>query len=568
MASNYYPINVCNSDGVLQITSAGKTINNGPDAKLITDTTTSDGFKRVADDDPKAIEWKIKLGTSLASALTGVDPENKYILNEFPTGYTLWQSVKGRGGSKRIDTYLYGYPILGGGKTPKRYKSPKDFSQHLLWLAADVEIDSHNCPCKLCCTDGGSVKGKDEATEDDVAKGGKAMMPQDSHRKVAETNDKLALKSPEQNLDSDSSNPFLYRPGELIWFNKGPAWGLAVICKRQVANSKPRYLLQPLSHPLRNLPSQIREQDGIRPWLAWSVPSTTHSQIANMSYDQIPWDRVLRGEFGRGDAEVDGSILAAKQIDASYTLFDRNDTPVERTGEVSYTGMFLGAEKIWVGEPIRLQAPGDDVVVMVVHQMKEMVIESRSSVTIIGDIYKFFQTPTPYKNKNEWPHPDLPPRMLADLFFRNEAAENAKTGTWHEWRLSEPMARRGLQDIKGRWYETRTLLPVLRGLDQFQQEVSQGIISDVGLWMNSRGNGGLVGQRKKNRLDTLGRAVPPDVKISRGLNGPPADNTFPDEQPALGSHGGHGLGGAGVNEFVDISQTSGQRPFYPDQRQQ
>jgi hypothetical protein len=340
-------------------------------------------------------------------------------------------------------------------------------------------------------------------------------------------------QSAEQKLDSEPNGKYLYRPGELVWFNKGQAWGLAVISKRQTLNNKPRYLVQPLSHPLSYPPYQIKDQeDQIRPWLAWSVPVTTHQQITNLSYEQVPWEGVLNGDFGRGDSVVDGSILAAKSIDASYSLFDRTENALNGPGEVHYNGMFLGAEKIWVGEPVRLRVPGDDIVVLVIQKLIERTTPpSTSNVTFVGDIYKLKDMPTPYKNRSEWPTPALPARMVADLRFRNEVADTAKRGIWYEWQLLEPAARRTIPDVKGRWYETRTLLPILRGAQQFQQDIATGGMIDASMWMNGRGDSSaLTGVRKKNRKDTLGRAVPADFKVSRGLDGAAADDVFPDAQ--------------------------------------
>jgi len=191
--------------------------------------------------------------------------------------------------------------------------------------------------------------------------------------------------------------------------------------------------------------------------------------------------------------------------------------------------MFLGAEKIWVGEPVRLRVPNDDIIVLVIQKLIERTIPPATSiVTFVGDIYKFVSMPMQYNNRLEWPTPDLPARMVADLRFRNEVADNAGKKTWYEWRLLEPNGTRGLSDIKGRWYETKQLLPILKGVDQFQQELQLGTTSDAGLWMNGRGDSSRVpGIRKKNRKDTLGKSVPDDFKVSRGLDGPPADDLFP-----------------------------------------
>lgn len=341
-------------------------------------------------------------------------------------------------------------------------------------------------------------------------------------------------KTAEQMLDSNPSNDFIYRPGELVWFSKGTAWGLSVVLKRNMLDGKRQYLLQPLSHPLAQSAAVVRDRDAIRPWLAWSVPGTTIAQIANLTYDQIPWDRVLRGEFGNGDPKVDGSILAAKAVNESYSFFDRVDLPTP-VGEVHYKGMFLGGEKIWAGEPVRLMGDTkDEIVIMVVHQMIEKTTDGKSVVTIVGDVYKFVKMPTPasYGDRQNWlVNEDLPTRVNTDLRFRNEVAANAGKNIWCEWRLLEPMARQTLTDIKGRWYETKLLLPTLRGADAFESDVQSGEVSDVGLFMNARGDilSHGPGIRKKNRMATLGRAVPADVKISRGLDGPPEDNVFPDQ---------------------------------------
>lgn len=56
----------------------------------------------------------------------------------------------------------------------------------------------------------------------------------------------------EQTRDFDVNGVWIYRLGEVVWFNKGVAWGLGVIAKRQEVNAMPRYLIQPLSNPLRH----------------------------------------------------------------------------------------------------------------------------------------------------------------------------------------------------------------------------------------------------------------------------------------------------------------------------
>lgn len=342
--------------------------------------------------------------------------------------------------------------------------------------------------------------------------------------------------SREQLLDVDPRVPYIYRPGELVWFNKGTAWGLAVICKRQLINSTPNYQLQPLSHPLRHCPVVAKSQEDLRPWLAWTLPRTTHPQIANLKYDEVPWERVLNGEFGPGDTEVDGSILAGKEINDSYTPLIPLGTKTANPNDVLYAGMFLGAEKIWVGESVRLQVPNNnnEIVVMVIQAIVEdstANTKTASSTSIIGDVFTFVQMHLPpiYNDRKNWPTPRLPPRMLADLEWRNENSLDRRRNIWSEWQLKESRARRGLSAIKGRWYESRRLLPILRP-DEFEKEVAAGETYDAGVWMNSRFDAINDALSSKTRLQAFGRAVPKDLKISLELDDSPDDSKHSDER--------------------------------------
>jgi hypothetical protein len=469
---------------------------------------------------------------------------------------------------ERQDAYLYGHPQ--GRK--KRFRSPADFFPHLLWLATDKEGDPMNCSCKICSPDGDedpeAFSGKSDAKNDikfqppalsaapkstpnytpssSISAAAKPTPNYTPSSSISAAPQKPAFQpgaatvSKEQAADASPSGKHIYRPGELVWFHNVNNWRLGIVAKRGLKGNKPRYLLQPLSNPLQQQNYQIKDDENLlRPWLAWSVPATTVPRLNDMLYEQIPWDRVVRGEFDQAglisDYIVDGSILAAKVIDASYSLFDQNANALVGPGEAHYNGMFFGAEKIWIGEPVRLRVGPPDIVVLIIHKLVERTTpQGTSTVTLVGDVYKFVEMPTPYKNIKEWPNnPDLPPRMSNDLRYRNEVAHLANTGMWYEWRLLEPAARKGLADIKGRWYETRTLLPILRSPEKFQEDVNKGRTSDSGEFMNGRrDNNQVPEQRKKNRRETLGQAVPLNFKVSRGLDGPPADDVFPDD-PSL-----------------------------------
>ena len=354
-----------------------------------------------------------------------------------------------------------------------------------------------------------------------------------------------APKSLEQDQDAQYSR-YVYRSGELTWFNRGSAWGLSVIIKRdlvkdQRGQDRPRYLVQPLSHPFSHPSTKIiSSEDDLRPWLAWSAPGPTHQRLAtsNQKYTEVDWKLVLDGHYGVGDAEVDGSIFAAKMIDDSFTLIDPLSNNTITTGERSYNGIYFGGEKLWVGEPVRLRVGhGQDV--MIIHQIIEKLKQNSTSTTsasvyIIGDIYRY--TTIPYTVGQEpAENPNLPMRLRQDLKYRNRVSIASKR-TISYWKIMQAAARLGITDIKGRWYESSILLPILHGAAAFQQDVQRGEITDVGTWINGRGDAnsapGRPGTRFTHRLEAFGKAVPAGTKISRGLDGPAEENLFPDTNPS------------------------------------
>lgn len=330
-------------------------------------------------------------------------------------------------------------------------------------------------------------------------------------------------------------NRYLYRPGEVTWFNRGAAWGLSVILSRSLFThpitgkpNQPHYTVQPLSHPFHHPPAkELDTEDDLRPWLAWSAPGATHSTLTsppgNYVYGNIPWKEVVEGRFGQGDAEVDGSIFAAKMIDDSFTLLEplRNDAAFMTTGERSYNAMFLGGEKIWAGEAVRLRAGGgQDVMVVssVVEKLKPGSTDAmKATVWVVGDVLRWVVVPATQEAAGMVPgQGHLPVRMREDLEFRNRITR-AKKQVLGYWKLLSPGQRMNISEVKGRWYESGVLLPVLRGKEVYAAEVARGEISDVGNWINGREDanlaGGRVGTRKADRVEAFGKAVPEGTRI-------------------------------------------------------
>ncbi|KAL2039901.1 hypothetical protein N7G274_007304 [Stereocaulon virgatum] len=592
----YKPVWIARSDGEREIKTKkhGRESNGPTDVQLNKEASEDDYFELLPVYHEVAQEWKRILGGMLHREQKG-QADQKWTLVDFPENYRLYKNVrKDRG---KTDAYfLYGYPV--GRK--KRYKSALDFFPHLLWLAEGKSDDRTDCSCKHCAPewiqevkplpgrDGFApmrkeappikkenvatrpqsfatnpqvvVKQQQRSSSQDnkpsskvaakvvipppVPKAGlpasNSSAPRAPAAPVLTPNPLPSPKSREQDQDAHY-NRYIYRPGELTWFNRGTAWGLSVITKRELFKDqrnqdRPRYLVQPLSHPFAHPATKvISAETDLRPWLAWSAPGPTHQALAaaNSHYNTVDWKAVIEGRYGVGDAEVDGSILAAKMIDDSFALIEPLSNNTTTTGERTYNGMFLGGEKLWVGEPVRLR-PGNGQDILIIHQIIEKLKPNSTNVAsatihVVGDVYHY--TSQPYTPNQEPPvNPNLPIRLRQDLDYRNRVTfAKVSARTISHWKLNQVAARLGIEQIKGRWYESSILLPILHA--HFQQDLSQGIITDVGTWINGRGDAnsaaGKAGTRYKDRLETFGKAVPQGTKISRGLDGPVEENIFP-----------------------------------------
>lgn len=530
--------------------------------------------------------------------------DNGCILATFPEGYRLYEHVKktekdgqtevktkthAGGGNDRQDAYLYGHPT---GRR-KRFRSPADFFPHLLWLCTDESGDSDNCGCKICSPEDiesvipGAKNAKTEKSVKQEVVPPKPVVnqtstpapqllpqvqaalpqhqqqPQPQQQRQPQSQPMAAplpsAKSPDQQEDRRYGS-FMYRPGEVVWFSRVQAWGLGVVLRRWKSSAgQVSYTVQPLSYPGGPSVAVTKTSEfDMRPWLAWSVPAFTHPGLNTVNelprFDTIDWNALRRGVYGTGgDLEVDGSILAAKSIDSTYTpLGQTQSSEVEPgTTETRYEGMYLGGEKIWVGEPVRL-APGSGTDVLVIHSIVErrktaamtgQIIQQ--SAYLVGDHYSLVNiqhndpnTPTPAApNMN----PHLPERLTQDLAYRNAQSIHVKRVASY-WKLVRNQAQVDLPSIKGRWYEASILLPILQGQQVFDSMLAKGDVQEASLWMNSRGdcqnanrpvNAPKLGNqnfRKPTRREALGHAIPAGVEIQDAAQPPMPNNV----DPALG----------------------------------
>ncbi|RMZ29642.1 hypothetical protein D0859_06251 [Hortaea werneckii] len=628
----FYPLYIRRSDGKLEIVSrtSKRKERNEPTPEQLDQKPDKHGvadyYREVPLDEVKSLDWRRKLGGMLARELAWKDQAGQtedigYMLASFPEGYRLFEHVKkterdgktevksknhAGGANDRQDAYLYGHP--SGRK--KRFRSPADFFPHLLWLSTDESGDPDNCGCKICSPEDlenaiPGAKVKVERSTDVKPVVSQAAVPAARQSSISGSRVKqepplpTPVRTPsvstpivptplpqrkfhDQHIDSQY-HTFMYRPGETVWFRRGQAWGLGVVLRRWVATGDQyNYTVQPLSWP-GDYPQPVTKSSDqeMRPWLAWSVPRFTNDVLNNLqeppSYDNADWQGMLHKRYGNGDMEVDGSILAAKAVDCTYTPFNFSKSVEPEPGltEKHYDGLYLGAEKIWVGDPVRLQtANGTDI--MVVHS----VVEGRrvsamgnqvlqQSCYLIGDVYSISTVPhsnpalpTPASPSN---NPHLPLRLTEDLANRNARSIAARRQASF-WKLVATQRRLEISDVKGRWYEASLLLPILQQ-QQYDESARQGLIQEASQYMNSRGDCQNSNRspslprvertlkKKDTRKEALGRAVPPNAEIVDGVS-PPQANAEPASRAAAGLSGAGSGQGSEVMEIDPRFETS------------
>lgn len=348
-----------------------------------------------------------------------------------------------------------------------------------------------------------------------------------------------------------SYHRFLCRTGEVVWFfrPKTSAWGLGLVVRRWALKDTPNnrsYLIQPLSHPFES-PAQelVTTDDHVKPWLAWSAPSCTFpylQQNPHLSYDQVDWRALESGQFGEGIASVDASIMAAKAIDSTYTLFERLKTSTDGAHELRhYNGIYLGAEKIWCGEAVRLRlGSGSDLMVITdiierIYPQTKPNTPPPTSVSIVGDIYSYATLDVPdISNPPKPPQQNLnlPTRMVYDMTWRNRVlVPLTRSMAW--WKLIYGGSRLDIAEIKGRWYETSLLFQ-----EPFTKAVKNGEGGN-GIWMNSRGDATGLGKNagvvRPDRIAAFGQSVPKGVGLTVGLD--PPSQQLPAQQQQQQEHG-------------------------------
>lgn len=582
---------------------------------------------RLAEDDPRFVEWRVKLGILLKQELCPNPDEGNPWYVQFPNGYWLYEKSK--------HLWVSGYPMKA-----KLFKSPQEFAVHMIWLLS-ASMDYRDCCCAHC-NSGTPIKG---TTSDDgfiithegqkpdkaqpkvtpvplpqipglqqpkplaaaprqafsqsttpmaTAQNSPAVasavplpkqaqpmaqsrtpvptpvqpspqptphlqtqsqpqgQPQlqaqaqqqppqlQAQRQPQQQQPQVQVPQPQQQIHQQAQqqpppqttpwvlkSPLLFRAGELVWYQNGTTWRLGTIAASVNGNHE----LLPIGHGLVPQQTVTKTDRSLRPFHAFTVPPVSIPDLKEKIFDEISWDAIFRATANDGNKRemiaLDASKMAAAKVDYSYSLWSQH-TEESNGKNVTYYGCFFGAERIEVGDSLRLRSlpaefnvPADTGVLGL-----RFIFTNKdypNQVFFRGHIYQ------PINGEVDAPNvvseENLPVALRDEVQWRKSSTPGKRC----RWALVKENVVFKEQSIRGRFYPIHRIMPILNP-DGFQQAVAQGATDELYAHLNNRMDGGgrYLG-RKLNRKDALGASVPhqsrfalePYVREETAVTAPP-----------------------------------------------
>ncbi|KTW32253.1 uncharacterized protein T551_00344 [Pneumocystis jirovecii RU7] len=370
-----------------------------PPASSCNPTVNEDGtfdfFRKIATGESKDLHWRRKCAEYLREqakiqAFQGMD----FVLDAFPKNYKLYEHCKRYNDARqeRRDTFLFGHP------KGIRFRSPAEFSPHLLWIAQSKTHERGECPCKYC---GGDPKSWNRR------KNGSDQM------QIESTHDKLER---EADLCQEGA---LYRPGEVVWMiqdNPNDEWVVCIVIDRTVL---------PCVH-----------LDGVS---SKSYSYRVRTVKAEKKTMQVPqW--MLRPLLSR-------SLNGMKDLEdlcETWSLFGSYMSGVSPKIHC-YSGCWIGPEKIWRGDIVRFKKKSDP----------QQLFSIFDNVLVINSIYKENKSGNILVSGNAWYFTSTPCQIDPLLHIPQKLAKvtevlNICLGCSNTKDIEFTCS---LFDIQGRWYE-------------------------------------------------------------------------------------------------------------------
>lgn len=306
-------------------------------------------------------------------------------------------------------------------------------------------------------------------------------------------------------------SPLLFRVGELVWYQNGTTWRLGLIA----ASSNGNHELLPIGHGM--VPQQIvTKADGnLRPFHAFTVPPVSIPDLKEKMFDDISWDAIFRATANDNNKRemiaLDASKMAATKVDYSYSLWSQH-TEDPNGKNVTFYGCFFGAERIEVGDSLRLRSlPAEFNVPAETGVLGLRFIFTNKdfpgAVFFRGHVYQPINGDTDAPNVLS--EENLPFALRDEVQWRKSSTPGERC----RWALVKENVVFKEQSIRGRFYPIHRILSILNP-DLFQQALARGQTDELYAHLNNRMDGGgrYIG-RKLNRKDALGASVPPQARF-------------------------------------------------------
>lgn len=427
----------------------------------------------------------------------------------FPRGYWLYEKSK--------HLYVSGYPIKA-----KLFRTVQEFAVHMIWLLSSSK-DYKDCCCVHCNLK--HVSKTPVALEETptlapsepaktTPKVTPVSLPDAQARRTSTPNHHHQQQQQQQHNQQQPQwtlqSPLVFRAGELAWYKTGNTWRLGIIAGQSPSGHE----IVPLGFARVPQAHAVKQDSDMRPYQAFSVPPVSVPELSSKIFDEIPWEdtfmSVISDASKRDILLLDASKLAASKIDFSYSLWSQ--APADAQGKtVPYYGCFLGAERVEVGDCLRLrQLP------------PELNITSEFPILGLRHIFTSSDFPGAVFLRGSLFVPAAPgsdastyvPEEALPIALRDEVTwRNKFPGPRRAWTLAKEDVVLKESAIRGRFYPTHRLMPILNP-EEFQNAVANGKDAPQP-YLNSRmdGYGRYLG-RKMNRTDAVGAAVPPTERLA------------------------------------------------------
>ncbi|KAK9241335.1 hypothetical protein V1525DRAFT_368464 [Lipomyces kononenkoae] len=382
-----------------------------PSGELLNPRTKADGtrnyFRKLSRDDPRHISYlqsiaqlMIEFEISQRNDLSAIPKGTPITLRSMPKGYAIFDHCTNKHPGSAInshDTYIFGHP------SGRKFRHPYEFVPHAIWMATNRDHDRSQCTCELC-----SVKSMGLQRSHLVRLSRRKMTAAQIMKEATRL-----LADAERTEDAKIGGPW-YRIGEVVRHRlrrqgHGDYWEPALINKRPSL-----YDNEPIVDAREQ---ETREKEGYALYLYESK-----STLLDVPEDEIlPWLAMPQT----------CAIEKVMEIVQSWSVFDKDRVTPECT---EYNGIFWGAEKIWVGEALRIkpdpgtesERPGEEILVI-----DKIMVTTGGKLAITGDLYVSALVAVQPKNP--------PPRVCAE---RN----------WKMLNTLEDAIEIDGTEISGRWY--------------------------------------------------------------------------------------------------------------------